>query len=174
MEYSKTNPASLQNHVLGMLGLQLQVAQKAGILHAPGVSYAVQTAKVRHAMSHLHDTLTYHKEPNTERAYTVFSLDLLILLYVADTSLACCMESSCFQYTVLLSAFLLVMPFLSCLDMLSVLEDPFSGDADYINADSLISQAEVQTYHILRSGFDFDTSLDATPEDPQVAAMSSI
>ena len=106
----------------------------------------------------------HERVPGSAVAVMTMILDILHLLFLVVLPLSLNVEHACFQGITFLGVFLLSISYNGLRTITTILREPFSGAADNLNVDAILSETELWTFWCL------GTDLAARP--PPVADLA--
>eukprot|EP00930_Biecheleria_cincta_P039858 TRINITY_DN27358_c0_g1_i1.p1 TRINITY_DN27358_c0_g1~~TRINITY_DN27358_c0_g1_i1.p1 ORF type:complete len:878 (+),score=132.75 TRINITY_DN27358_c0_g1_i1:97-2730(+) len=157
-EVRRLKPADnkMRDAVVGWLSREIQLGLHHGLLHSSCATTCLdQLAGLRGKMAAFHDTFTLN-QPNMYASMMTAVVDMLVLLFVISTPFTMFVyQQGCFQWYVVGGCAYLIVPWVSCLQIISIVADPFTAKHDFFNVDSLMGSSEQVAFHNLRTSFDF-------------------
>ena len=100
----------------------------------------------------MHKIKNYHSQRLPESAVTIMhlALDIFHVLLIVILPLSLNVDESCFQGITLLGVFLLSLCYSGLMKIAHAIRDPFTGDAERVNVDAVLSDTELWTFWCLR------------------------
>jgi len=141
---------------LAWLSREIQIALRQGLIHSScTVTCLDQLARLRGKMAAFHDMFTMN-QPNLFASLMKIVVDMLVLLFVSGSPFTMFVyETGCFQVYVVFFTVFLSLPWISCMEIIKIIINPFNGRLDFLNVDSVMGSTEQVAFHNLRVGFDF-------------------
>mmetsp|Transcript_28849 Transcript_28849/g.88450 ORF Transcript_28849/g.88450 Transcript_28849/m.88450 type:complete len:696 (-) Transcript_28849:628-2715(-) len=148
----------MRDTVLAWISKEVQGAIRSGIADASmSVPCLENVARLRGACGAFHDQFSTN-HPNMWTALMKAVVDMLIFLYaIGMPAVGFVYSAGCFQPYCLAFTFFLVLPFICSQHLVVELSNPFQGNHDVFNVDSLMASTEQTIFATLRASFDHST-----------------